>query len=86
MDRVPPLGLVERELVALARELVAAVLNPVRPRREQLPAAGAAHRDDAVAVEHRLVADRVPAQAAAEPDDDHALVADRELDLLARTG
>ena len=84
VDRVAALGLVERELVALARELVAAVLDPVRPRREQLPAAGAAHRDDAVAVEHRLVADGVAAQAAADADDDHSLVADRELDLLAR--
>ena len=82
VDRVAPLRLVERQLVALARELVAAVLNPVRPGSEQLPAAGAAHRDDAVAVEHRLVADRVSAQAAAESDDDHVLVADRELDLF----
>jgi hypothetical protein len=57
VDRVLPLRLVERQLIALARELVAAVLDSVRPGREQLPAAGAAHRDDAVPVEHRLVAD-----------------------------
>ncbi len=75
VDRVAALGLVERELVALARELVAAVLDPVGPGREQLPAAGAAHRDDAVAVEHRPLAGDVAAQAAADADDDHPLVA-----------
>ena len=82
VDRVLPLGLVERQLIGLALELVAAVLGSVRPRRKQLPTARPAHRDDAVAVEHRLVADRVSAQAAAESDDDHVLVADRELDLF----
>ena len=84
VNRVAALGLVERELVALALELVAAVLNPVGPGRKQLPAAGAAHRDDAVAVEHRPFAGVVAAQPAADSHDDHPLVAGRELDLLAR--
>ena len=83
MDGVPPLGLVERELEGTALELVRAVLDPVRPRREDLAAAGAAELVEPVAVEHRRIAEPVTAQTTADADDDRPLVAVRELDLLA---
>ena len=83
VDGVPPLGLVERELVGTALELVRAVLDPVRPRREELAAAGAAELVEPVAVEHRRISEPVTAQTAADTDDDHLLVAVRQLDLLA---
>ena len=83
MNGVPPLGLVERELEGTALELVRAVLDPVRPRREDLSAAGAAELVQPVAVEHRRIAEPVTAQTTADADDDRPLVAVRELDLLA---
>ena len=83
MDGVPPLGLVERELEGMAVELVRAVLDPVRPRREELAAAGAAQLVQAVAVEHGRISEPVAAQTAADTDDHHLLVAAGQLDLLA---
>ena len=67
-------------------ELVAAVLDAVRPRDEHLPAARRAHLVGAVAVEHLAAADRVRPKPAADLDDDRALVPVRELELLAGTG
>src|SRR5262245_61455396 len=83
VDRVLALRLVDRQLVALSFELVGPVLDPVRPGREQLPAAGATDRNDAVTVEHRAVPDEVLTKAAAYAHDDDPLVLERELDLLS---
>ena len=66
---------VERELVAPSVELVGAVLDPVRPRDQHLPAAGRDLSVGGVAVEQLAAARRVRAQPAADLDDDGALVA-----------
>ena len=79
-----PLGLVQRELVRAPVELVAAVLDAVRPRDEQLAAAGGTELAGAVAVEDRPLADGVRPQARADAHDDGPLLAERELDLFAR--
>ena len=83
MDRVLPLGLVERQLVPLAGELVAAVLDPVRPGDQLLPAA--ARRDLArlVTVEHGQAAGEIGPEAGADLGDDGPLISEGELDLLA---
>jgi hypothetical protein len=54
VDGVARLELVERQLVLRAAELVRPVLDPVRPGDEHLPAAGAGHLLDVVAVEDVL--------------------------------
>ena len=69
--------------MAPASELVAAVLEPVRPRQEQLPATRRAHLVRAIAVEQLPAGDRIRPQPAADLDDDGALVAVDELVLLA---
>jgi hypothetical protein len=84
VDRVLPLGLVERELKALSVEFVGTVLDPVRPGGEQLAAPGGAHLFDAVAVEDRPPGHGVTAQPAADADDHGPLLAERKLHLLAR--
>ena len=65
--------------MAPAAELVAPVLEPVRPRQEHLPATRGAHLVGAVAVEQLPAGDRVRPQPAADLDDDGALVAVDEL-------
>ena len=82
VDRVRELRLGERQLVALPVELVASVLQPVRPGDEQLPATRLRLLVRAVAVEDLLTGDRIGAQSAAHLDDHRALVAERDLDLL----
>jgi hypothetical protein len=84
VDGVPALGLVERQLLGPAVELVPAVRNAVRPRDQELAAPRAAELVLAVAVEDGAAAGRVFPQAAADLDDDDPLVAMRELDLFAR--
>ena len=81
VDRVPMLGLRERQLVALAVELVRAVLDAVRPRDQHLPAARGALLLRAVAVQHLPLAHGIRAKPAADTDDDRALVAVYELRL-----
>ncbi len=76
------LGFVERDLVALTAEVVRAVLEPVRPRCEDLPAARGAHLVAVVAVEHRVAPDRERPQPTPHFDDHGPLVAERNLDLL----
>ena len=83
MDRVPVLGLGQRELMTPAVELVEPVLDPVRPRKQNLPAAGRAHLVGAVSVEDVAAVDAVRAEPTADLDDDGALIAEHDLDLLA---
>ena len=75
------LGLGERQLVALAVELVGAVLDAVRPRDQHLPAARGALLVRPVSVQHLPLADGIRAKPAADTDDDRALVAVDELRL-----
>lgn len=81
VDRVPVLGLGERQLVALAVELVRPVLDAVRPRDQHLPAARGALLLRPVAVQHLPLAHGVGAKPAADTDDDRALIAVYELRL-----
>ena len=82
MDRVLPLGLVERKLVPLACDLVAAVLDPVRPGDQLLPAAARRNLVCLVTVDEDAVGGAVRAEAGADLDDDRPLVSELELDLL----
>jgi hypothetical protein len=83
VDRVPLLGLRQAQLMVPSGELVAAVLQSVRPRDQDLPAAGRAYLVRGVAVEHVLAVDAVRTDAAADLDDDDALPVVDQLDLLA---
>src|SRR4029079_8211917 len=83
VDRVVLLEVVDRRLVATPVELVAPVLEAVGPGDQHLPAARPRHLVGAVAVENRASVGRVRPQPASHLDDDHALVAIRDLDLLA---
>ncbi len=83
VDRVARLELVERQLLLLPVELVGAVLDPVRPRDQHLPAAGGDLPVGGVGVEQLTAARGVRPQAAAHLDDDGALVAVGDLELLA---
>jgi hypothetical protein len=67
--------------VALAVEVVGPVLDAVRPRDQHLPAAGGALFVHAVSVQHLPLAHGIGAKAAADADDDRALVAVNELCL-----
>jgi hypothetical protein len=64
-------------------EFIAAVLNPVRPGEQHLPAARGAHLLGGVSVEEIAVAHGVGAESAAELGVYGALVVEPELDLLA---
>jgi hypothetical protein len=75
VDRVLRRDLVERQLVLGPAELVGAVFDAVRPRREHLPASGRRQLVRGVAVEHVLVPDRVGAEAGADLGDDDSLLA-----------
>ena len=75
------LGLGERQLVALAVELVRAVLDAVRPRDQHLPSARGALLVRPVAVQHLPFAYGVRAKPAADTDDHRALVAVDQLHL-----
>ena len=67
-----------------AAELVGASLHTVRPGDQHLAAARRAHLDVRVAVEQVAARHRIGTQPTTEPDDHDALLAVRELDLLAR--
>jgi hypothetical protein len=83
VNRVPSFRLVERKLMRSSLELVAAVLDPVRPGREHLAAARRADLVVAVAVENLASGGSVRAQTATHAHDHGPLVAERELELLA---
>jgi hypothetical protein len=76
------LGLVEWDDVLVAVPRVGAAVESVRPGDEWLPPRAGHHFVDAVAVEHRPAVDVVAAQPAADLDDDGALRAVPDLDLL----
>jgi hypothetical protein len=82
VDRVPLGNVVERQLMRLAPELVAPVLDSVGPRDQELTAAGAAHLAERVAVEQLAHARTVLAQAAAYLDDRRPLAGVGNLELL----
>jgi hypothetical protein len=84
VDCVPLVRLVQLELVSLAVELVAPVLEPVRPRNQDLSAAGWARLAGRVPVEQLPAARGIRAQPAAGVVDPRPLVdAGYELDLFA---
>ena len=83
VDRVPLLRLGEGEPVPLTVVLVAAVLEPVRPRDQHLAASRRGHLVGPVAVDDVATAGRVRAKPGADLDDDHYLGAVPDLDLLA---
>jgi hypothetical protein len=78
------LRLGQRQLVATPVELVAAVLEPVRPGNQELAAAGGARLPGTEAVDDILAVCAVRAEAAADLDRLGALIA--ELDLNLRGG
>ena len=79
-----PLRLGEGELVSPTVELVAPVLQPVRPRGQHLAAPRRARRVERVAVEEISAACRVGAEPAADLDHHDPLVGVNELELLPR--
>ena len=86
VDRVARLGLVERELVPAATELVGPSLEPVRPRHQHLAPAGRAHLGEPVAVEQIGVPDPVRTQPSPHLDDDGPLLVGCDLGLQPRRG
>src|SRR5262249_28275036 len=84
VDRVVRLRLAERDLMGTTVELVAAVLQPVRPGCEDLPPARRAHHVFPATVQEHTPAGRIRAQAAADLDHDRPLIPERDLELLAR--
>ena len=83
MDRVVLRKVVDRRLVTASVELVAPVLQAVGPGDQHLPPTRPRHLVGAVAVEDRASVGRVRPQPASHLDDDRALVAVGDLDLLA---
>jgi hypothetical protein len=83
VDCIAVLRLVQRELVAPAVELVAAVLKPVRPRDQYLTSARGAHLVGPVSVDKLPAADRVRAESTTNLDDHSLLISDCDLDLFA---
>ena len=84
MNGVVVLRLGQGELVPPPVELVAPVLQPVRPWGQHLAAPGGARRVERVAVEEIPAACRVRAEAAADLDHHGPLVGVDELELLTR--
>jgi hypothetical protein len=82
VDRVLPLGLVERKLVPLACEVVRTVLDSVRPGDQLLPPAARGDLVRLVTVDESAVAGDVRTEAGADLDDDRPLVSELKLDLL----
>ena len=85
MDRIARRRLVESELMRPSAELVATFPAPgwATVARNLPPARHRAHLVARVAVEQVVARGQsVRAQPAAEPDDDGALFAERELDLV----
>ena len=83
VDGVAILGLVERQLVSPALELVDAVLEPVWPRAQHLATTGRAHLVSPVPVEVLVAVRRVRAEPTADLDDHRPLPCGRDLELLA---
>jgi hypothetical protein len=83
VDRIAATRFVKRELVPLALELVAAVLQPVRPWHQDLPSSRGAHLVDPVSIEDVATRCRVLTEAAPDFHDHSALIAEHDLDLLA---
>src|SRR5215471_8450480 len=86
VDRVAALRLVQWDLVAAPVELIAPVLQPVRPRDQDLAPARRTHLVGAISVEKLAAADRVRAESAADRDDHSLLVLGQDRDLLAGWG
>ncbi len=84
VDRVSVLGFVQLELMALPVELVAPVLQPVRPRDQDLTAARGARPAGWIAVEKVTPVGRIRANPAPDLVQDGSLVVGKELDLIAR--
>ena len=78
------LGLRQWQLMLTSGELVPTVLEPIRPRDEHLATPARGHLVDAVAVDDVRAVDCVRPQPSAHLDDHHALVVERDLELLAR--
>src|SRR5262249_34508917 len=83
VDRVVALRLVQRQLIAASVELVAAILQPVRPGDQHLPPRRGAHLLGPVAVDKFPAANGICAQSPANLDDHGALMLGRDFELLA---
>src|SRR5215471_1028753 len=83
MDGVVALWLVEWQLVAAPVELVAAILQSVGPRDQDLPTRRRAHLIGPITVKKLPAAGGVCAKPAANLDDDRPLTLGRDLNLLA---
>ena len=83
MDRGACVGLVDGQLELLPSELVSAIGDPVWPGDEHLPPTGGAHDAGVIAVEKLAAAGRIRAQPAADLGDDHPLILECDLELLA---
>src|SRR5262249_30214383 len=86
MNCVLAFHLVERKLVAAPVELVAAILQPVGPGDQDLPAGRRAHLLGPVAVEKLSAPGRVCTKSATNLDHRRPLPFGRDLDLLAGRG
>src|SRR6516165_11895836 len=84
VDCVAALRLVEWKLVALPVELVAAILQPVRPRDQHLTPTRGAHLVSSVSVDKLAAACGVGAEATTNLDDNGLLISSYDRDLLAR--
>src|SRR5215831_20371578 len=82
--RVAAFRLVQRELVVAPIELVATVLQPVRPRDQRLTPARGAHLVSPISVDKLPTAGGVRAESPADLDDHSMLIAGYDLDLLSR--
>src|SRR4029077_16844485 len=83
VDRVAVLRLVQWELVATPVELIAPILQPVRPRDQHLAPARGTHLIGTIAVEKLTDASRVCAESPANLDDHSLLIFAYDRDLLA---
>ena len=84
VDGIAMLGLVQRELVGTAVEVVAPVLEPVRPGNENLSPARWALFAARIPVEDLMSPGRVRAETAAHLVDDDPLAVSCELDVHDR--
>src|SRR5262249_18503729 len=83
MDCVAALHFVQCQLMAASIELVAAILQPVRPGDQHLPSPREAHLLGPVAVEKLTAPGGVCAKSPANLDDHGTLMRGRDLDLLS---
>ena len=84
VDRVRPLGFVERHPFGLALERVPPVAQAVRPGCEHLPTTARGHLVDREAVDQRIAGQRVVPEGRADLGDDGVLVATADLELTTR--